>query len=141
MMKLFFLTLILCLTAYSEILRLSLVVPAAGEGITKFEISHGEFKETIYVKDESIVTTADVATAHPSVANDEAVSVSLTTEGGEKMFEATKAMRKGIDRIAIIVDGKLISAPVVNDTLGKNFEITGLEPDEPKKLAARMSGK
>ncbi|MES2983254.1 MAG: hypothetical protein V4727_13155 [Verrucomicrobiota bacterium] len=141
-MKPFFLILLLCLPAHSEILRLSLVVPEAGEGITKFEISRGEIKETIFVKDQAIVTTADVAEARPSLTRDDSVSVSLTDKGGEKMFEASKAMRHGIDRIAIILEGKLISAPVVNDTLGKNFEISGLnEPDEPKKLAARLSGK
>lgn len=142
LIKPLFLILLLCLPAHSEILRLSLIVPEAGEGITKFEISRGEIKETIFVKDQPIVTTADVATASPSLSREDSVSVSLTEEGGKKMFEATKEMRHGIDRIAIIVDGKLISAPIVNDTLGKNFEISELnDPDEPKKLAARMSGK
>lgn len=141
-MKPFILLLLLCLTAQSEILRLSLVVPEAGEGITKFEISHGEVKETIFVKDQPIVTTADVAEAHQNPARKDSVSVTLTNEGGKKMFKASKEMRHGVDRIAIIVDGKLISAPIVNDTLSKNFEISGLtNPDEAKKLATRMSGK
>ena len=141
-MKPFFLLLLLCLTAQSEILRLSLVVPEPGEGITKFEISHGEVKETIFVKNQPIVTTADVATAQQNPARKDCVAVSLTDEGAKKMFQASKEMRHGVDRIAIMVDGKFISAPIVNDTLGKNIEISGLnDPDEATKLAARMSGK
>jgi hypothetical protein len=141
-MKSFFLFLILSLTAHSEILRLSQVVHEAGEGITKFEISYGELKEMIFVKDQPIVTTADVATAQPTLTRENALSVSLTEDGGKKMFEATKAMRHGVDRIAIIVDGKVKSAPIVQSILAKNFEISGLEePNEPQKLAARMSGK
>lgn len=141
-MKPFFLSLILSLTVNSEVLRLSHVVPEAGEGISRFEISHGDHKEMIFVKNQPIVTTADVAAAHPSLLRDDSVSVALSDEGGKKIFAATKAMRHGIDRIAIIVDGKVKSAPIVHSTLGKNFEISGLNaPDEPLKLAGRMSGK
>ncbi len=141
-MKPLFLLLILSLTAHSEILRLSHVVPEAGEGITRFEISYGELKELIFVKDQPIVTTADVAGAYPTPERENSLSVSLSDEGGKKMFEATKAMRHGIDRIAIIVDGKVKSAPIVNETLSKNFEISGLNgPDEALKLASRISGK
>lgn len=141
-MKSFLLLLVLSLTTRAEILRLSHVVPEAGEGITRFEISYGDLKEMVFVKDQPIVTKADVATASPSLSREDSVSVSLTDEGGKKMLEATKAMRLGVDRIAIIVDRKVKTAPVVMSIVNKNLEISGLnDPDEPQKLAARLTGK
>lgn len=141
-MKSLCLLLVFNLTAQSEILRLSHVVPEAGVGITRFEISDGEHTETIFVQDQPIVTTVDIAVAQPSFQREDALSVSLSEDGTKKIFEATKSMRHGIDRIAIIVDGKIISAPIVQSTLGKNFEISGLHgQDEPFKLAGRLSGK
>jgi|TARA_B110000037_G_scaffold222718_1_gene299102 hypothetical protein len=42
------------------------------------------------------------------------------------MIAATKPIAGGIDRIAIMVDGKFLSAPVVQSVpLGKNFVISG----------------
>ena len=59
------------------------------------------------------------------------------------MIAATKPMAGGIDRIAIMVAGKIVSAPVVQFVpLGKKFVISGLkDEDEPAKLAARLMGK
>jgi SecD/SecF fusion protein len=53
------------------------------------------------------------------------------------MIALTKNMRPQIDRIAIVLDGEVISAPVVNQVpLGKQFVITGLrDPGEPLSLA------
>lgn len=79
---------------------------------------------------------SDIAFATPSLERSDAVSVTLNGEGADKMFNLTKDMRKGIDRIAIVLDGVVISAPTVNDTLSKNFEVSGLDdPGEPKELS------
>ena len=53
------------------------------------------------------------------------------------MIALTKDMRPGVDRIAIVLDGEVISAPVVNQVpLGKHFIIEGLhEPGEVQSLA------
>lgn len=71
------------------------------------------------------------------------MDISLTAEGTDKMIKATRGMKPGSDRIAIIVDGKLRSAPVVQHVpLGKNFIISGLRKEgEPARLAERLSGK
>ena len=57
--------------------------------------------------------------------------------GTDKMIALTKNMQPGKDRIAIVLDGEVISAPVVNQVpLGKQFIIEGLrEPGEVQSLA------
>lgn len=78
---------------------------------------------------------SDVQFATPSLERTDAVSVTLNSKGADKMFNLTKDMRKEIDRIAILLDGVVICAPTVNETLSKNFEISGLEDaGEPKKV-------
>lgn len=79
----------------------------------------------------------DIAAAHPSMMQADAVSITLTSGGTDKMIALTKDMVPQRDRIAIVLDGEVISAPVVNQVpLGKDFIIEGLsEPGEPLALA------
>jgi SecD/SecF fusion protein len=75
--------------------------------------------------------------AFPSPQQADAVAITLNNDGTNKMIALTKNMRPGQDRIAIVLDGEVISAPVVNAVpLGKNFIIEGLrEPGEVQGLA------
>ncbi|MBK1829710.1 protein translocase subunit SecD [Verrucomicrobiaceae bacterium R5-34] len=67
------------------------------------------------------------------------LSVELNSDGATKMFDLTKQMRHGQDRLAIVLDGEVLSAPVVQSSLGKNFEISGMEnAAEAKSLAAAL---
>jgi SecD/SecF fusion protein len=85
------------------------------------------------------ISGKDIVDAYPSPSRPDAVSVTLNGAGTEKMSKLTSNMRKGIDRLAIVLDGVVISAPTVNDNLGKNFEVSGLDdPGEPKKLAKAL---
>jgi len=81
-----------------------------------------------------------IAMAIPSQQRADAVDITLNGEGTDRMIQLTKNMRKGLDRIAIVLDGEVISAPVVQETpLGKNFIISGLnDPGEPKELAKAL---
>lgn len=91
---------------------------------------------TILLRRVAALGGSDVQFATPSMERNDAVSVTLNSKGADKMFNLTKDMRKGVDRIAILLDGEVICAPSVNDTLSKNFEISGLEDaGEPKKVA------
>jgi SecD/SecF fusion protein len=67
----------------------------------------------------------------------DAVDITLDGPGTDKMIALTQNMRPGQDRIAIVLDGIVQNAPVVQSVpLGKKFEINGLdEPGETKKLA------
>jgi hypothetical protein len=129
--------------ANAKIIRLSLVVPQADAGVSRFEIKHSDNTEAIFVQDKAIITEEDIANAIPSPSNLDSVDITLSAEGTEKIIAATSLMRPSIDRIAIIVDGEILSTPVVQSVpLGKNFVITGLdEENEPAKLAARLMGK
>ncbi|MEP2774737.1 MAG: hypothetical protein ABJQ29_05880 [Luteolibacter sp.] len=127
----------------AEILRLSKVVEKAGDGVTQFELAQGEDTQTLFVEDKAILTEADVLVALVSVRNADAVDITLTPEGTEKMIAATTPMRPAIDRIAIILNGKVKSAPVIQSVpLGKNFVISGLTgKNEPENLAKLLSEK
>jgi len=79
----------------------------------------------------------DIALAVPSPQQADAVSITLNGEGTKKLIALTKDMTPRRDRIAIVLDGVVISAPVVNQVpLGKNFIVEGLrEPGEVQSLA------
>ncbi len=79
----------------------------------------------------------DIAQATPSPQQADAISISLNDAGTEKMIALTQNMVPQRDRIAIVLDGTVISAPVVNQVpLGKNFIIEGLrEAGEVQTLA------
>jgi SecD/SecF fusion protein len=80
---------------------------------------------------------SDIALATPSPQQNDAVAITLNSDGTDKMIALTKDMRPGMDRIAIVLDGEVISAPVVNQVpLGKQFIVEGLnEPGEVQNLA------
>ena len=67
------------------------------------------------------------------------LTVELNPEGANKMFDLTSKMRPGVDRLAIVLDGKVLSAPVVQSSLGANFEISGMkDANEAKSIAAAL---
>jgi len=103
--------------------------------LTQKDADGNEFTVPILLKRVAALGGSDVAFAAPSIERSDAVSVTLNSKGADKMFNLTRDMRKGTDRIAIVLDGVVMSAPTVNDTLSKNFEISGLDdPGEPKKV-------
>jgi SecD/SecF fusion protein len=96
-----------------------------------------EYKRAILLDRRIALGGKDIADAVPSPQQADAVSITLNGDGTDKMIALTKNMRAGQDRIAIVLDGEVISAPVVNQTpLGKQFIIEGLrEPGEVQGLA------
>lgn len=93
--------------------------------------------EKLWVRKLPILSSNDIIHAQELYGPHEGkTSVELNKEGAKKMFQATKALKHGFDRIAIILDGKVMSAPVVQDTLGSRFEISGMkDASEAQKLA------
>lgn len=65
------------------------------------------------------------------------LQIELNREGAEKMLQLTKQMAHGRDRLAIILDDKVMSAPVVQSPLRKTFQVTGLGNSERAKLMAQ----
>jgi SecD/SecF fusion protein len=94
-----------------------------------------EFTKPILLSRRVALSGKNIATAFPSPSEPDAVGVTLDNEGTDKMIALTGAMRLGVDRIAIVLDNEVISAPVVQAHLAKDFSISGLrEPGEVQNL-------
>jgi SecD/SecF fusion protein len=96
-----------------------------------------EYKRPILLNRRMALGGSDIADAVPSPQQADAVAITLNGDGTDKMIALTKNMLPQQDRIAIVLDGEVISAPVVNQVpLGKQFIIEGLrEPGEVQSLA------
>ena len=67
------------------------------------------------------------------------LDVELNDQGAELMFKTTEQMNHGQDRLAIILDGKVLSAPTVQSSISKKFQISGIgTAKEAKALAAAL---
>ncbi len=91
----------------------------------------------ILLKRRAALGGSDIAIAYPSQQQRDAVDITLNNGGADKMIALTENMMEGVGRIAIVLDGVVLSAPVVQKVpLGKQFQVTGLnDPGEPQKLA------
>ena len=105
--------------------------------LTQDDADGNEFTTPILLNRRAALGGSDIAFASPSQQQPDAVDITLNGDGTDKMIALTQNMRRGIDRIAIVLDGVVLSAPVVQAVpLGKNFVVSGLDdPGEPKKLA------
>jgi len=105
--------------------------------LTQKDDDGNEFTTPILLNRRVALGGSDINFATPSPARADAVDITLDGEGTDKMIALTQNMRPEIDRIAIVLDGVVLSAPVVQSVpLGKNFVINGLDkPGETKKLA------
>lgn len=113
------------------------IVPGYRAYILKGKLEDGkEYTHPILLNRRVAVGGSDIVKAYPSPQQPEAVSVELNSAGGDKMYDLTKNARLGVDRIAVVLDGEVLNAPVVQAILGKDFVISGLhDPGEPKSLS------
>jgi SecD/SecF fusion protein len=83
-------------------------------------------------------TGKDVQHAYPeSMGGGVSVGITLTSAGGDKMMNLTKDLTPGRDRIAVVLDGEVITAPGLKQVpLGKNFQIDGQESLEEARALA-----
>lgn len=105
--------------------------------LTQKDADGNETTTPILLNRRAALGGSNIVIATPSPSRMDAVDITLDSEGTDKMIALTKNMRPEIDKIAIVLDGIVQSAPVVQSVpLGKNFVINGLnEPGETKKLA------
>ncbi|MGJ8634468.1 MAG: protein translocase subunit SecD [Luteolibacter sp.] len=105
--------------------------------LTQKDEDGNEFTNPILLSRRSALGGSDIYRANPSQSRGDSVDITLNGAGTDKMIALTQNMRPQVDRIAIVLDGEVLSAPVVQSVpLGKNFVINGLDdPGEPKELA------
>ncbi|RYG85339.1 MAG: hypothetical protein EON58_23130, partial [Alphaproteobacteria bacterium] len=111
-------------TLAAEKLRLSKVSEVETQGTERLVLSKDSDKKEIFVEKEAIVTEADIDSASLSPVNE--VNFTFSETGAKKLADATK-VGHGVMRIAILVNGELISAPVVMAQLGRNISVNGLD--------------
>lgn len=104
------------------------------------DLEGNESTQSILLSKRVALTGADVANATPSPQAADEVQITLSNAGGDKMIALTKDMRPRVDRIAIVLDGKVLNAPTVQSVpLGKSFVINGLhDPGEPLELSRAL---
>ncbi|GEM_PF-2518977 len=110
----------------------------AGEGLTEFVLQ--ESGRAFYVHDEVVLSNADVAAAKVSGWQGERVVELTLTEGGRRTFaEVTTDHVK--ERMGILVDGRLVSAPVINaPILGGRAIIAGnFTEQEAERIAETLN--
>lgn len=124
--------------------RVAESIETAPDGCEIFQFrSHSDKSPApILLAKQAFITGKDVARAEPSPQHNDAVDITLSEKGGDKMTAATKNMTPGTDRIAILINHKVIWAPRVNAVpLGRDFEIICGLTDScgAKRLAASLS--
>jgi len=90
------------------------------------EVVNGQpVKEWFLVKKTPVITGAMLKDARVSTdqAGNPAVNFELTSEGAEIFGEATNKMIN--KRLAIVLDGKVMSAPVIRSRITSSGQITG----------------
>ena len=111
-------------------------------GFTVFEhhYDHEGVKRTEYLLLSNRIawTGKDVQHAYPeSMGGGVSVGITLTNAGGDKMINLTKDLKPGYDRIAVVLDGEVLTAPGLKQVpLGKSFQIDGQESLEEARALA-----
>lgn len=99
-----------------------------------------EVKEKIFLEKRETLTGKDIVRAGVDLSRPGHVNVTLNNEGAEKMYNLTSNMQLGHDRMAIVLDDVVKSAPTVQAVLSKSFEISGLDaPGEAEALTKVLS--
>ena len=99
-------------------------------------------EEYLLLKTRPVVDGSDVANAYPqSQGATHQVGIELTGEGGNKMFNYTKDLEAGRDRMAVLLDGEVIIAPGFKEVpLRSNFIIDGQESyDVASRVASQLN--
>ncbi len=125
--------------AETQGLYLRAVVDEGTEGAIQMDDDDGQ---TVYLSSAAIITPDDVESAE--LKSDDPVSISFTfkSSGQTKLGKATRSMIG--KKLAIIVDGKLLSTPVVQAEFSTGADVTGnftLEAAESvvKRVKARKN--
>ena len=95
--------------------------------------------EQLLLEKRNKIEGKHVKKANPDAGSAGVVRVQLSSGGGKLMRNLTSSMQHGRDRLAIVLDGEVNSAPVVQATLSSIFVIEGVgDAEECKNLSATL---
>lgn len=112
----------------------------AAEGLTE-AIVEGT-TEKVYLHKTAAATNADIAAARSAEDDNKkpVIEIEFTKEGAKKMAALSEAQKN--KRIAILIDGKVVSAPVVRAKFSTHAQITGnFTKEEVEKLVKAINEK
>jgi preprotein translocase subunit SecD len=94
--------------------------------------------EALWVAPTTSLTSADFAPSVSHTMRDgrDAVGVVFTAEGARKMRALSAAQTN--QRIALLLDGQVMWAPIVRSTIDSEAQLTGLTPDQAQRLVAAL---
>ena len=99
-----------------------------------------EVTEKLFLEKRESLTGKDIVHAGVDLSRPTEVAVTLSNDGADKMYNLTSRMELKRDRMAVVLDDVVKSAPTVNSVLSKSFVITGLDgPGEAEALTKVLS--
>jgi SecD/SecF fusion protein len=126
-------------TFAEQVLAGDAVAPGYKAYAHEYEDSDGKTqREVLLLSNKTAIDSSDVRNAGPNGLDPTKVDITLSSDGEDKMIALTKDMTPLRDRVAILLDGKVMSAPVVISVpLGRQFVIEGMkDAAESRQLAA-----
>lgn len=111
---------------------------ASSTAVTGWQSMPGPGGGTLWVSPTTALTAADIAKAEPRTQADgqRAVGVVFTADGARKMTQLSTAQRD--KPIAVLLDGKIVSAPTVRSTIGNDAVFTGTTPEVVERMLALL---
>jgi preprotein translocase subunit SecD len=110
------------------------------DGLTEVKIEGTD--EKVYLHKKAEATNADIAKASAGVDNALGPCIDiLFTDAGAKKMQTVSEKHRG-KMMAIVIDGKVVSAPTIQAKFSDKCQITGkYTKEEAEKLAKAISGK
>lgn len=130
-----------CAVAWAETVHVQFRLGENEPGKDLEEMMVSGTDRKIYLHKESIISNADIETASVQITKTGVgIGVTLTEAGGKKLAEITK---ENVGKIlGIVVDGKLITAPVIRVPItgGKGFIEGNFTLEEAARIARGILG-
>ena len=107
---------------------------ASATAVSGWQQMGGPRGEPIWVSPASVLTSADIERTERRAApvSDPTVGVVFTADGAKKMAKLSAAQSGKL--IALLLDGKVIWAPIVRGAIEKEAVLTGLTPAQADRL-------
>lgn len=114
--------------------------PALEKPMEEYDSMDGPDGRAFFVSPETVIETRDIEEAH--VADDgrggSCIRATLTKAGGRRMLAYTQAHQG--EWLAIVVDGRLVTAAQIHSTLERQVQISGhFTRDEAERIANALN--